>query len=271
MKRSLCLWLGVCLSGPASLWAADAKRPNILFASPTTGAGTPAPTPRLDGPGTSPNDVVRTPNFDRRGPGRGPVPPSLRHRPVAAPRAAAPCCRASTSCSTGRGAILHGAVWDGIPAAFPLLLRDAGYHIGKTYKVWSPGTPADAPFGGQKFAYEKAGRRFNQFSENVTADGRRGDGLARRPSEPCYDEVGKNFDAFLDARPKDQPFCFWFGPTNVHRKWIKGSGKALWGIDPDALKGKLPPFLPDVPEVREDFADYLGEAQAFDAATSACC
>jgi arylsulfatase A-like enzyme len=51
----------------------------------------------------------------------------------------------------------------------------------------------------------------------------------------------------------------------VHRTWIKGSGKALWGIEPDSLAGKLPPFLPDVPEVREDFADYLGEVQAFDA------
>ena len=48
-----------------------------------------------------------------------------------------------------------------------------------------------------------------------------------------------------------------------------GSGKTLWGIDPDRLKGKLPPFLPDVPEVRQDFADYLGEAQAFDAGLGA--
>ena len=62
------------------------------------------------------------------------------------------------------------------------------------------------------------------------------------------------------------PFCYWFGPTNCHRKWIAGSGKELWNIDPDDLKGKLPPYLPDVEIVREDFADYLGEAQAFDAA-----
>jgi uncharacterized sulfatase len=46
---------------------------------------------------------------------------------------------------------------------------------------------------------------------------------------------------------------------------VKGSGKALWGIDPDSLKGKMPKYLPDVPVVREDFADYLGEAQAYDA------
>ena len=69
---------------------------------------------------------------------------------------------------TGRGAILQGAVWDSKIPSFPLLLHEAGYHIGQTYKVWSPGTPNDAPFGGEKFAYEKAGGRFNNFSENCT-------------------------------------------------------------------------------------------------------
>ncbi|MCP3691967.1 MAG: sulfatase-like hydrolase/transferase, partial [Planctomycetaceae bacterium] len=77
--------------------------------------------------------------------------------------------------------------------------------------------------------------------------------------------VAGNFQAFLDACPDDQPFCYWFGPTLVHRKWIKGSGKALWGINPDDLKGRMPSFLPDVHEVRQDLADYLGEVQAFDA------
>ena len=47
---------------------------------------------------------------------------------------------------------------------------------------------------------------------------------------------------------------------------MQGSGKALWGLDPDKLKGKLPPFLPDNEVVREDLADYLGEVMAFDAA-----
>ena len=79
-------------------------------------------------------------------------------------------------------------------------------------------------------------------------------------------EVEKNFGAFMEAREGDKPFCYWFGPTNVHRKWIKGSGKKLWGIDPDDLKGKMPKFLPDVHEVRQDMADYFGEIHAFDAA-----
>jgi uncharacterized sulfatase len=39
----------------------------------------------------------------------------------------------------------------------------------------------------------------------------------------------------------------------------------LWGIEPEELAGKIPPYLPDVPVVREDVADYLGEVAAFDA------
>ena len=149
--------------------------------------------------------------------------------------------------------------------SFPPLLEQAGYHLGETYKVWSPGTPNDAPYGAGKFGYEKAGRTFNTFSQRVTkmvADGV----PLEEAKQKLYGEVRGNFDAFLKARKDGQPFCYWFGPTNVHRLWVKGSGKALWDIDPEALAGKLPKFLPDVPEVREDFADYLGEVQAFDAA-----
>ncbi len=76
----------------------------------------------------------------------------------------------------------------------------------------------------------------------------------------------ENFQTFLKARPGLEPFCYWFGPTNCHRKWIAGSGQALWKINPDDLKGRLPPYLPDVPEIRQDVADYFGEIQAFDAA-----
>jgi len=146
-----------------------------------------------------------------------------------------------------------------------LLLNESGYHIGESYKVWSPGTPADAPFGAGKFAYEKAGGRFNQFSQNVTKLVAQGKAVQQAKQE-IYDEVVKNFDAFLSKRDSGVPFCYWFGPTNVHRKWIKGSGKSLWNIDSEQLKGKMPPFLPDVPEVREDLADYFGEVAAFDAA-----
>ena len=76
--------------------------------------------------------------------------------------------------------------------------------------------------------------------------------------------VRSNFRRFLDDNKDGKPFFYWFGPHNSHRQWTKGSGKALWGLDPDSLKGKVPAFLPDVPDIREDLADYLGEALAWD-------
>lgn len=239
------------------------RRPNILFAFADDWGRFAGAYAQLDGPGTI-NDVVRTPNFDRIA-ADGVL---FRSAFVSAP-SCTPCRSALISGQhfwrTGRASILRGAVWDGSQPSFPLLLRDAGYHIGETYKVWSPGTPNDAPFGAGKYAYERAGRRFNQFSQHVTAMVRRGTEL-EAAKQVLYDEVLANFNAFLADRKEDQPFCYWFGPTNVHRKWVKGSGKELWGINPDDLKGKLPPFLPDVPEVRQDLADYIGEIAAFDAA-----
>jgi arylsulfatase A-like enzyme len=209
------------------------------------------------------NDVIQTPNFDRIA-AEG---VAFRNAFVNAPSCTP--CRSSLLSgryffNTGRGAILQGAVWDPAIPSFPLLLRDAGYHLGKSYKVWSPGSPADAPFGGQKHAYEKAGNQPNKFSLHATERVAAGASVAEARNA-ILAQVRGNFDAFLADRKPGQPWHFFFGVTNTHRTWIKGSGKKLWGIDPEKLKGRMPGFLPDVPEVREDVADYLGECQAVDA------
>ena len=209
------------------------------------------------------NQIVKTPNIDRVA--RAGV--VFRRAFVNAP-SCTPCRSALLSgryfFNTGRGAILQTAEWDAAIPSFPHLLRDAGYHIGETYKVWSPGTPDDAPFGAGKYAYEKAGKLPNDFSENMTKMLDEGQSF-EAAREKIYGQVKGNFDAFLADRKSGQPWMYWFGPTTTHRRWIKGSGKKLWSIEPDSLKGKLPPFLPDVAEVREDLADYLGEVQAYDA------
>ena len=209
------------------------------------------------------NQIVKTPNIDRVA--RAGV--LFRRAFVNAP-SCTPCRSALLSgryfFNTGRGAILQTAEWDAAIPSFPHLLRDAGYHIGETYKVWSPGTPDDAPFGAGKYAYEKAGKLPNDFSENMTKMLDEGQSF-EAAREKIYGQVKGNFDAFLADRKSGQPWMYWFGPTTTHRRWIKGSGKKLWSIEPDSLKGKLPPFLPDVAEVREDLADYLGEVQAYDA------
>ena len=209
------------------------------------------------------NDVIQTPHVDRVAKEGVVFKNAFVNAPSCTP------CRSSLLSGrhffqTGRGAILQGAVWDATIPTFPLILRDHGYHIGKSHKVWSPGTPVDAGFGGQAYAYQRAGVGSNNFSDNVTADIARGASLSEARAK-ILAEVRGNFSDFLAARKPGQPWLYWMGTTTTHRTWVKGSGKKLWGIDPDQLKGKLPSFLPDVPEVREDVADYLGECQAVDA------
>jgi N-sulfoglucosamine sulfohydrolase len=145
----------------------------------------------------------------------------------------------SPSCTPSRGAVLTGQhfwrleeggnLWSSLPKKFetyPGLLEAAGYHAGLFGKGWGPGN-------------FKAG------------------GYSRNPAGPAYDSFG----AFLGARPKDKPFCFWFGSTDPHRPYEKGSGVKS-GLRLDDIE--VPSWLPDSREVREDIADYLFEVQRFD-------
>jgi uncharacterized sulfatase len=207
----------------------------------------------------SPNDVVRTPVFDRMA-AQG---ARFDHAFVSVP-----------SCTPSRGALytgrhffrngsfsqLHSRWTKGAPdpsdalIGMPVALERAGYHIGWSHKSHIP----ERLLGGKSRQYSPAGARINTFSQQVTkSPGTR---------DEILEAVRKNFQAFLADRQEGQPYFYSFNPTNTHRTWTRGSGKALWGIDPEALKGKIPPFLPDNEVVREDFADYLGEVMAFDAA-----
>ena len=253
----------------------------LLGASPARAANAPASTPNIvflfaddwgryancyagieDRP--SINQVLKTPNIDRVA--REGV--LFRHAFVTAPSCTP--CRSSVLSGqyffrTGLGAILMGAQWDPRIPSYPLLLRDAGYHIGKSYKVWSPGTPQDAPYGGQQYAYEKAGADFRiRYDEHVMEKVRQGM-TVEAAKQAILAQVRGNFDAFLADRKPGQPFCYWFGPSLTHRPFVKGSGKVLWGLDPDSLRGKLPKFTPDVPDVRVDYTDYMGQILAWDA------
>ncbi len=217
----------------------------------------------LDGRATL-NDVIKTPNVDKVAK-EGVL---FRNCFVNAPSCTP--CRSSLLSGRyffqcARGAILSGAVWDPNIPSFPLMLMDSGYQIGKSYKVWSPGTPVDAPIGGQKYAYEKEGIAPQHFSNHAMPMINKQGMTVAEAREKILAQVRGNFDDFLADRKPGKPWLYFFGPTTTHRFWRKGSGKILWGIDPDSLKGKMPAFLPDVPEVREDVADYLGECEAVDA------
>lgn len=249
-----------------ALWiggAVYAQSPNVLFLF-ADDWGRYASAYAMHEPDNPLQSLVRTPNIDRIAK-KGVL---FRNAFVSAP-SCTPCRSALLSGQhfwrTGQGSILQGAKWDTSIPAFPILLHEAGYHIGESFKVWGPGSPNDAPFGAGQFAYERSGRRWNDFSENVTKMIEQGESF-EQAKQTLLEEMALNFDQFLEARPYGKPFCYWFGPTNVHRQWVQGSGKNLWGFNPDDFKGKLPPYLPDVQIVRQDMADYFGEIAAYDAA-----
>jgi N-sulfoglucosamine sulfohydrolase len=235
--------------------------PNIVFAFADDWGRYASAYRRFEGE-NSINALIDTPNFDRVA-GEGAL---FLNGFVPAPSCTP--CRSSILSGqyfwqTGLGAILQGARWDETIPTYPLILEEAGYHIGYTYKVWSPGRTMNAPYGGERTRYETTGNQYNRFSHVVTE--KAGEMGIDGAKQMLLDETGRNFDSFLEARPDGSPFCYWWGPTNTHRSWERGSGKALWGLGPDDLKGRLPEFLPDVHDVREDVNDYLGECLAVDA------
>ena len=242
--------------------AANQKKPNILFLfADDLGRYASA---YADSKVPSVNDIIKTPVFDRIA-GEGAL---FTNAFVSAPS----CTPCRGSVYTGRHFFRNGSSaqlhmpWDyttGIPDPFekvvgmPMVLKGNGYHIGYSYK-WHT---KSSLIGAKENAYMKRGRKMNSYSFEV---GRANDKKAKH--RELMAEVRGNFQDFLDKRKEGQPFFYSFNPTNPHRKWLKGSGKDIWGLNPNDLKGKMPPFLPDVHIVREDFADYLGEAMAFDAA-----
>ena len=116
---------------------------------------------------------------------------------------------------------------------YPEQLQDAGYFVGSTGKAWGPG----------------------DYEENGRTDNPAGRSFGERSS---YVE---GFQQFMNARPADAPFCFWFGSRDAHRPYDKRSG---------LIKGKkltdaeVPAFLPDHPEIRSDLLDYAAEIERFD-------
>ena len=128
--RLASLLLSLCA---ASAFAAEVKRPNIVFCFADDWGRYASCYAKVDGrPGI--NDVIRTPNIDRIA-GEGVM---FRNAFVTAPSCTP--CRSSLLSGqyffrTHMGAILNGAKWDASIPTYPLMLRDVGYHIGKSHKA----------------------------------------------------------------------------------------------------------------------------------------
>ncbi len=81
------------------------------------------------------------------------------------------------------------------------------------------------------------------------------------PDDERMPLAGKNVDLseMLENRDGKRPFCFWWGTVLGHRPFkYRPDGRDLGKI-------KMPPYVPDTQAVREDYAGYYQEIEAFDA------
>jgi uncharacterized sulfatase len=165
---------------------------------------------------------------------------------------------ASPGCSPSRASILtgrptwqlehagtHDSAFSSRLAVYPDILEAAGYQVGFTGKGWGPG---NFQAGGR--IRNPAGPAYDQKK------------LPDKPNAGIHvDDYAGNFADFLARKAKDQPFCFWYGCKEPHRSYEKGTGlkagKKLEDVE-------VPPYLPDVPEVRSDLLDYAIEIEWFD-------
>lgn len=72
-------------------------------------------------------------------------------------------------------------------------------------------------------------------------------------------QVADHVAEFLDRKPADKPFFLWANFSDPHHPW---NAPAEFRPDPASLK--LPPQWPDLPGVREQFADYCAEVNRVD-------
>jgi N-sulfoglucosamine sulfohydrolase len=221
----------------AHAYAADAKRPNILFAI-ADDWGLHA--------GVYGTRWVKTPAFDR-----------IAREGLLFQNAYTPMAK----CAPSRAIVLTGRhLWQleeagnhlsFFPAKFkgwPEVLMENGWHVGVTGKGWGPGIAHDVN-GKPRLL---TGRPFNRHTAPPPA------------GAMSNNDYAANFKDFLDAAPKDTPWCFWYGSLEPHRAYefqagVTKGGKQLSDID------RVPAYWPDHETVRHDMLDYAFEVEHADA------
>lgn len=232
MKRLLLALVALPLIAAAKV----AKPPNVLFAIADDWG------PHAGVYGTS---WVKTPAFDR-----------LAREGLLFKNAYTPMAK----CAPSRAIVLTGRhLWQNEEAgnhmamfppklkSWPEVLMEQGWHMGITGKGWGPGIANDAK-GKPRLI---TGKPYNKHK-------------AKPPTSAIgNNDYAANFVDFLDAAPKDGPWCFWYGCTEPHRGYefqsgVTKGGKKLSDID------RVPGYWPDHETVRHDMLDYAYEVEHMD-------
>ena len=185
--------------------------------------------------------VVRTPNFNRVAKDGLLFMNAFTASPSCAPSRAA-ILTGQEMWRLEEGSVLFGALSNKFPV-YTQILRDNNYEVGFTGKGYGPG---DLERGG--WAENPAGTAYQAVVAEVP-EGIRGT------------DYSANFEQFLNQINGDKPFCFWYGASEPHRRYEYGIGAAN-GYNLEQIK--VPEFLPDTEETRNDVADYYFEVEWFD-------
>lgn len=233
------VWFGTagCTENPSGTSDRLDERPNILVA-----VADDASFPHMGAYGI---DWIETPGFDRV------AREGLLFTNAYTPNAK--CAPSRSTLLTGRNSWqLEAAAnhWPYFPPKFAVyteVLARNGYHVGHTGKGWAPGV-AETEDGEPRHL---AGTPYED---------RRADPPTPHISDNDY---AANFEAFLEDREDDEPFCFWYGSTEPHRPYAFRSGVDQGGKHVDQVL-RVPPFWPDRDTVRADMLDYAYEIEHFD-------
>ncbi len=190
-------------------------------------------------------DWIKTPGFDRI------AREGLLFNRAYTPNAK---CAPSRSCIlTGRNtwqlkaAVNHWPHWPQEFKTYAESLKDHGYFVGYTAKGWAPGNPGKVDGKPRQLL----GATFNKLKVKPPTN-----------AMSAIDYSG-NFEAFLDARTGDEPFCFWYGGLEPHRRYEYGTGASLGGKKISDID-EVYKFWPDNETVRNDLLDYAFEIEYFD-------
>ena len=227
------------LSVPSCTSPSDpiSERPNILFCIADD-----ASFPHMGAYGT---DWINTPAFDRI------AREGILFMNCYTPNAK---CAPSRSCIlTGRNSWqLEEAAnhWPYFPDKFKTYaetLSEHGYFVGHTAKGWGPGKVGE--INGKR--RQLTGIPFNDIKLKPPA---------RYINNIDYAE---NFRIFLQQKPKDTPFCFWYGSTEPHRAYEFRAGVNYGNKTIDQIR-QVPPFWPESDSIKLDLLDYAFEIEWFD-------
>jgi len=164
---------------------------------------------------------------------------------------------AAPQCSPSRAAILtgkniwqleeagtHGSYFPKKFKVFTDVLESSGYRIGYTGKPWAPGNWKDAGW-----KRNPVGPEFNTKT------------LQPPTKDISTTDYFENFVDFFNKKKNDEPFFFWYGAHEPHRKYEEGSGEKA---GKNIMHSFVPGFLPRDSIVRSDIADYDFEIEWFD-------